>query len=515
MMSQSMTRKLQLEGFGFCIAYGKDKDMGIGLPIEVDENRPLVVAHPAAANHYHASMSLFEDAGHPFVHALVDFGQFCPDEWPYHANVANHANYQRLHDTSTGDPVFRKVFIDIPHWQIHHGGDAFEYLMNAPPVDVLYVDWFSWIDRFIINDDVAFADMMAQYASKIRDGGLVIVDHKHREMGEGGCRWFNHPGGFFALDSNTQMEEVCDIEWLGGNANDEVQTYAATVFKVHHSANGPLGHHDWFEAIKPWFWNTAPEMGLSPSQVQHMLDEEVEESVHPNAITWENWHDTWSTVYMDDREEGMTFKTPVPPRFAWPYEAYSSYLQWLVNHPQCLQVEIEKRSYKLQGENFVLNVIHGDLIELAPALYTKHSAIAVRNKLQQHVKARCPWWKHQTTTIQTRESWSSNPIQPLQWSGENATPNLAKLLIEHSKVQSLGATYYNSRYFQCREIITVAHGTATLNEAMAAVEAYYEEIGQDVSRPLYTLELTIVHLDEHEYQDLNLPLKWRRGDSDE
>ena len=131
-------------------------------------------------------------------------------------------------------------------------------------------------------------------------------------MGEGGCRWFNHPGGLFALDSNTQMEEVCDIEWLGGNADDEVQTYAATVFKVHHSANGPLGHHDWFEAIKPWFWNTVPEMGLSPSQVQHMLDDEVEESVHPNAITWENWHDTWSTVYMDDREEGMTFKTPVP-----------------------------------------------------------------------------------------------------------------------------------------------------------------------------------------------------------
>ena len=52
MMSQSMARKLQLEGFGFCIAYGKDKDMGIGLPIEVDEHRPLVVAHPAAANHY-------------------------------------------------------------------------------------------------------------------------------------------------------------------------------------------------------------------------------------------------------------------------------------------------------------------------------------------------------------------------------------------------------------------------------------------------------------------------------
>lgn len=515
MMSQSMARKLSQNGFGMCIAYGKDKDMGIGLPIEVDENRPLVVAHPAAANHYHASMSLFEDAGHPFVHVLVDLSQFCPDEWPYHANEANHANYQRLHDTSTGDPVFRKVCINVPHWQVHVGGEAFNYLSNAPPVDVLYVDWFTWLDRFITSDETAFADMMAHYTSNIRDGGLVIVDHKHREMGENGCRWFNHPGGIFAIDENTQMEEMCDIEWLGGNANGEMQTYAATVFKVHHSANGPLGHTDWFEAIKPWFWNMVPEMCLSPSQVQQMIDDEIEESVHPNAITWENWHDTWSTIYMDDREEGMTFKTPVPSRFAWPYEAYASYLQWLVNHPQCLQIEVEKRSYRLMGENFVLNIVHGDILELAPALYTKHSAIAVRYKLQQQIKARCPWWKYQTTTIQTRESWLSNPIQPLKWSGESATPHLAKQLIEHSKAQSFGGTYHNSRYFQCREIITVAHGTGALSEVMAAVEAYYGEIGQEVSRPLYTLELTVVHLDANEYQEQNLPHNWRRRDSDE
>ena len=514
-MSQSMARKLTLDGLGMCVTYGKDNQLGIGLPIEVDKDRPLVVAHPAAAQHYHASMSLFEDAGHPFVHVLVDFGQYCPDEWPYHADSVNHAVYQRLHDTSQGHPVFRKVCIDVPHWQVHVGGDAYAYLSNAPPVDVLYVDWFSWMDRFITTDEHAFAEMMTQYTSKIRDGGLVIVDHKHREMGEGGCRWFNHVGQTFSVGPHSVMEQVCDVEWLGENVNHEMQTYAATVYKVHHSANSPLGQTDWFDEIKPWFWNTVPEMGLSPPQVQRMLDNETEESIHPNAMTWENWHDTWSTVYMDGREEGLTFKTPVPPRFAWPYEAYSSYLQWLLNHPKCLQVELNKRSYRLSGENFVLNLVHGDLIELAPALYTKHTALAVRHKLTQQVKARCPWWMHQTTVLQTRHSWESNPIQPLQWSGESATPHLAKLLIEHSKAQSFGSTYHHSRPFECREIVTVAHGTATLSETMAAVEAYYEELGQEVSRPLYTLELTVVHLDEHEYQEVNLPEKWSRRDMNE
>lgn len=513
-MNQSKTRKLTLEGLGMCVTYGKDNNIGIGLPIVVDEDRPLVIAHPAAANHYHASMSLFEDAGHPFVHVLVDFGQYCPDEWPYHADIVNHAVYQRLHDTSQGHPVFRKVCIDVPHWQVHVGGEAFEYLSNAPPVDILYVDWFSWIDRFISNDENAFAEMMANYISKIRDGGLVIVDHKHKQLREGGCRWFNHPNETFPVGPHSVMEEVCVVEWLGENTYHEMQTYAATVYKVHHSANSPLSQTDWFEEIKPWFWNTVPEMGLSPFQVQNMLDNEIEESIHPNAITWENWHDTWSTVYMDGRD-GLTFKTPVPPRSAWPYEAYSSYLQWLINHPTCLQKELNKRSYRLSGENFVLNLVHGDLLELAPALYTKHAALAVRHKLSQQVKARCPWWKHQTTVLQTRHTWESNPISGLQWSGESATPHLAKLLIEHAKAQSFAITHHNSRYFECREIVTVAHGTATLREVMDGVEAYYDALGFDAPRQPTTLELTVVYLDENEYLEDNVSPRWSRRDSGE
>jgi len=40
-------------------------------------------------------------------------------------------------------------------------------------------------------------------------------------------------------------------------------------------------------------------------------------------------------------------------------------------------------------------------------------------------------------------------------------------------------------------------------------------MGQDVSRPLYTLELTVVHLDEHEYLEVNLPQRWSRRDLNE
>jgi hypothetical protein len=510
-MSQGMTRKLPINGFGTCVTYGEANGMGIGLPLDIDEDRPIVVAHPAAASHYHASMSLFEDAGHPFLQVLVDAGMLhVPDEWPYHADVINHAIYQRLNDSSEGWPVYRKTSLATPHWQLHVMREAYEFLSISPAIDVLYVDWLSWLDGFVENRNNAFPEMMAHIAHTIRDGGLVILDHKHVPTDEYGPCWYNHPGGEFPVTESTSMSEVCTIEWLGENANHEMQTYSATVFKVHHHKDGALGDVNWFDAIKPWFWNTILEMALMPSQVQTMLDEEHEETVHSNAITWENWHDTWSTVYMDGREHGLVFKTPVPARFAWPEGGYLAYLQWLLDHAKCLPEEAKKKSYRLKNEHFHLNIVYGDLITLAPSLHSKHSALAVRHALQQQVVGRCPWWKHQTTVLQTKETWMSNPIVGLKWSGPSATPHLAKHLIQHSKAQAFGVTMHTSKSFDCREVITVAHGTAQLTEVMAAVEAYYHELGFEAPRPIHRLELTVVSMDENEYVEDELPPQWRR-----
>ena len=499
MMSQSMARKLPLNGFGNCVTYGEANDMGIGLPIEIDENRPLVIAHPAAGNYHHASMSLFEDAEHPFVHLLVDYWQYCPDNWPYHADEAHHAIYQRLCNTSEGAPVFRKTSITVPHWQIHVIGEAYEYLSKSAPIDILYVDWMTWLEKFIVNSATALPDMMTHYANKIRDGGLVILDHKHKFMGEDGCRWYNHPGGTFPIGEHAMMEEVCTIEWMGWDFSGDVQTFSATVFKIHHSSEGPLGNTDWNEAIKPWFWKSIPEMALDKKKVQKLIEANHSETIHPHATTWENWHDTWMTVHEGGSAYSTVYQTPVPPQKAWPKASYMEYLQWLVEHPQCLLPTVEKRSYKLQGENFILNLIHGDLLELAPTLYTKNSALAVRNNLQQQVVNRCPWWKKQTTILQSKQSWETNPVKGLKWSGKDATKHLAKILIEQSKVQAYSATMHNLPSFECRQIVTVAHGNATLLEVMQAVEAYYEELGWEYPRPTNTLELTIVYLDENEY----------------
>ena len=123
--------------------------------------------------------------------------------------------------------------------------------------------------------------------------------------------------------------------------------------------------------------------------------------------------------------------------------------------------------------------------------------------MQQQVVNRCPWWKNQTTILQTKESWEANPVKRLKWSGKDSTKHLAKILIEQSKAQAMDTITYEFPYsrsrFNCRNIVTVAHGNATLLEVLRAVEAYYKELGWDYPRPTNTLELTIVYLDENEY----------------
>ena len=92
-----------------------------------------------------------------------------------------------------------------PHWQLHVMREAYDFLTNSPPIDVLYVDWLSWLDRFVENRENAFPEMMAHFAHKIRDGGLVVFDHKHRPTDEYGVCWYNHPGGEFSLTQSTSM----------------------------------------------------------------------------------------------------------------------------------------------------------------------------------------------------------------------------------------------------------------------------------------------------------------------
>ena len=68
--------------------------------------------------------------------------------------------------------------------------------------------------------------------------------------------------------------------------------------------------------------------------------------------------------------------------------------------------------------------------------------------------------------------------------------------------------YAQKSMFPRMHVVTVAHGTAILAEVMAAVEASYERLGPNTVRQEHTLELTIVHIAEDEYQEVEIPPLW-------
>ena len=492
--------------FGNCIAYGSP--VGIGLPIEVNPDRPLVLAHPAAAMHYHASMGLLEDAGHPFIHFMVDRGDYNPLGWGSLASEADMQTYQRMTDTTYGDGVYRKASMSLAHWQVHAVGDAYEMLTKRPPIDILYVDWLSWLSpEPLFNEGngktthSTFAMKIGSIVHKIREGGLVIMDHKHKQMSEGEHPWYDFGNSpYLHLNDHTLLHNEGVIEWLAPDIHGDYVSHMATVFKVHHGIEGELAMKDWEQAMKPWFWSTVPEMALQPEQVKTLLEMDETVGVHPDAFTSEQWMESWLRV-MEQQEHGMARNSlpPQPPVQAWSPEAYATFLKWLIDHPSLLFPTPKKRTYTLVNQNFTLEFIHGDLSELAYMLHTPQSVLALRAGLSQSIIGRCPWWLGQSLVLQSSASWNSNPVKNLTWSGEHATPMLAKHMLEHAKLQTQSGLYPSVKSMKVNQVVTVAHGTGSLGEIMKACEVYH------ATAPEYTLytpmKLTVVCLDEDDYTD--------------
>ena len=496
-MSMAVQRNNLLR-WGGCIAYGPPIDFG--LPIEVPEGRPLVVAHPAAAMHHHASFGLVSDAGHPFIHVMVDRGDYSPTGWGVNANEAGMATWQRIADTTQGHTVCRKAGLATPHWQVHIAGEAYGTLTNLPPLDVLYVDWLEWLEAHAPQPGADFANVMSSFVHKLREGGLVVLDHKHKAMIETNHPWYaNLNDDFVHLANGSLLVNKGVVEWMSPDLYGEYHSHMATVYEVHHGIDGALAQKDWEQAMQAWTWTVMPEVSMSPASVQAMLKSDPIPSIHPKAMTQHQWMKAWLRQ-QEEHEGGPSFLGPTPPLYAWPQGAYAAYLQWLLDHPSLLLGGFDKRTYRLLGEAFNLNVVHGDLIRLAPALHGPNAVLAVREGLRQKVVARCPRWLGQTLELQAPEPWMSNPVKRLKWSGEDATPQLAKAMLELAKSQPYNNAHPSIKPMQVNHIVTVSHGTASLGEVMRAVMAYYDSLPPMMGRA--PMELTVVCLDEDDYTDV-------------
>ena len=134
-------------------------------------------------------------------------------------NRRHHARSQGLQESESQ-----------PHWQLHIPDEAYSRMSSLPPLDVLYLDWLEWLEP-AESPQSNFANAVSAIVHKVKDGGLVVLDHKHIHI-EGG-RGTNTNDVFVHLNNGSMLANQGLVEWLAPDLYGDYHSHMATVFKVH------------------------------------------------------------------------------------------------------------------------------------------------------------------------------------------------------------------------------------------------------------------------------------------
>jgi hypothetical protein len=480
-------------------------ELNVGIDYTIDKSRPLVIAHPAAGNHYHASMSFIEEFDHPFIQLVIDLFPYFPDTWP--GTVTTHGNfmkYQRINDTVEGYPVFRVCDNKQPHWQVQVTSDAEAYLNSIPLVDILYLDWIDWIKMGKDNGDKQIQSILTHVTKFVRKGGLIILDHKH-DLTRMYC--FNEIGTeSLAVNqsSGSVLNYSGELEWLGDNSTSEFTAYSASMYVVTGNEENDIID---LTAFQEWIGGMVPEFAQSLQQINSAIEAGRNQFDHVDAYTWDMWNDNYIQKLTDDIIE-VDYPSPVPAMCTWKLKDYQKFLNWVKNNPQLTAKSQESRSYAKENHSHMVNIIHGDIIQLSPLLFRENSLVAVRKSLGQKILNRCPWWTENIVQLQSSRPWMENPIPSLLWSGDDVTIKLIGGIMDLCYSKFLQKFPDSNKIPNSLEIITIANGNGELEELLQGFDNF---LLRSKFPKKVNLELTVVHLDSGDYADGNLPNNWFRN----
>ncbi len=498
-----MAMKNQNERYGTFIH--SNENLNVGIDLKIDESRPLVIAHPAAGNHYHASMSFVQEFDHPFIHLVIDLHPYFPDTWPGMVSTSgNFMKYQRINDTIDGHPVFRICDSKQPHWQVQVTADAEEYLNSIPLVDILYLDWIDWIN---IGDNIRNKQVksLLDYVSKfVRRDGLIIFDHKHDLKRILSFKETEDKLLDFYQQSSSQIGYSGELEWLGENSVSELTAYSASMYIVgDNGENKKVNVTD----FQKWIRGLVPEFAQSKQQIESAIKSGRNQFEHVDAYTWDVWNCDYIQKLTDDISH-VNLSNLVPAMNTWDLEYYQKFLGWLKINNHLLTNPQKIRSYVKINQPHIVNIIHGDLIELSPLLFKENNFIAVRKSLAKKVLNRCPWWVNNMVKLQASRPWMESPIPNLVWSGEDVTTKLIEDIMDLSYSKFIERFDDFDNIPDSLEVITVANGNGVLKDLLQSFEKF---LNKSKFPDEIKLSLTVVHLDDFDYQENTLPDNWFRS----
>ena len=435
----------------------KNNQLFTEVPLPKASDGPLIVVHPAAGGNYLASWNIMIEHGQPFVLICDDVNPHFPDEWPYHSDDIGYEYFARIADPVGIGAAYRNPDLSFQNLLVHRAMDGKEGYLSIPEIDILYLDW---LEPFTDNNKKSFMDCIALMASRVKDGGVIILDRKHKNP----CsQWFDFPeDGAFTVADGISLQHIGKGEWpILSLEMSWAKEIAAEVFSVNNS--NQLGNADDF---------------LATLMVERRMDIASLEMMKRRIPQRWNSHpdrDYWIERYLDhlDIPSIPELEYPYPLMGPWDADKYRDWVQSLIDEPHHLRpVERNSREYMFGGIKTI--IIHGDTVDHPDWLHPKDASLILRNKQLRACLTRCLALKVKAVKLQPK--WGFQPITSLKWSGEGATQNLTQRLLNLTLSPI---------------VATIVHGDASLAQLQAELEDFEGEVEQ----------LIIFHLDKDDYQE--------------
>jgi len=432
--------------------FWKEGKLECEIPLPIVDGRPLIVAHPAAGINYLAAWNVMIEHGQPFVLICDDVNPHYPDEFPFHIDFGNSEYFVRMVDSSSGDRVYRNPNLAFDNLLVHREIDAIEGLDNLPLVDILFIDWLDAIHNQ--PSPSSFAKVAPLMAASVRDGGIVILDKKHEKVVP---NWFDFPQEVTELKYiGTAEWPILDLDIISGN---EIK---AELFTVDNSSE-QKGIFDFLST-------------LVIERRMNKYDLQIMKTRIPRRNDSTPGKDEWMERYLEGLDEHgpSPIPWPMPQVSPWKINYYKKWIQELIDQPENQRPVNRKVRTEVIG-NTKVHFINDNILNHVEWLYLRNASLVLRKILLSECLKVCPLLKFRAVNLQPK--WDAPLIPKLQWSGQEATPNLTTEILKHADGEM---------------VATIAHGDATFQALLIEMMNYQGPVQN----------LIIFHLDELDYSNI-------------
>lgn len=363
-----------------------------GLDIEVRNDRPLIMYHPACDRNYVSSWQIMLDIGKEFI-------QICNDRWPYYPedwrSESGFQYWSRLGDMNKYDgQVHHRATESIPHRQIHIEGDASEILETLPLVDIYYDDYPCALFDGYNPEPRAYLEKICQ---NVVDGGLLIFDLKNfshsNEVENWGYRLKNE-------DMDGKIEYLGHAEWLNLAEISLHKSSKALIFRVKSGAKKNVKFHDWVKGV-------IPEYVCKDSLFKPSIMHNETRFAHIDSVDVEHHREIWNNHV----EFGSPMWSDYPaPRF--------SIDQYVVQSRKMKRMNFEPLDYKITSHPRIskLSEVQDDIFDHLHWLWLSGYSVVLRDKHVKKARRICPMLGQKLISI----SSENYPNSKIIWSGKNS-----------------------------------------------------------------------------------------------